>query len=82
MGCSTGKRMFLSEGLAEEALIQNHIRNDYRPGEGPTNIYECAICGAWHFTSKNAIHPLLEDPDVIKRIETERRAYLWEQRLK
>jgi len=82
MGCSTGKRMFDSMILAEEALIQNHVRNDYRKGEGPTNVYECNLCGAWHFTSKGEPHELLSDPEVIARIESERRAFVWEQRLK
>lgn len=82
MRCSSGKRAFDSVVLAEEALIQHHIMNDYKIGEGPINVYECQECGNWHFTSKGPESELFNDPDVIKRINVERRAFLWEQKLR
>lgn len=83
MKCATGKRVFESEALAEEALIQNHVRNDYsRQTNGPTNIYQCRDCGFWHFTSKGGLHPMFEDEGVQERIKRERAAYHWEQRLR
>lgn len=80
--CTSGKRSFESEQLAEEALIQNHIRNEYRAGQGPINIYECDECGCWHFTSKGMKHDLFNDEEVIHRINAERRAFHWEQGFK
>ncbi|MEQ9467884.1 MAG: hypothetical protein RLN88_10770 [Ekhidna sp.] len=80
--CISGKLSFAVESLAIEALIQNHIRNSYRDGQGPVNIYLCEDCGEWHFTSKGSKHHLLNDPEVRERIDSERRAYEWEQRLK
>ncbi|MEQ6168584.1 MULTISPECIES: hypothetical protein [unclassified Ekhidna] len=82
MKCSSGKRAFDSVALAEEALIQHHIRNDYKKGEGPINIYECKECGNWHFTSKGIEHELFNDQEIVRRIESERRAFLWEQKLR
>ncbi len=80
--CTSGKRSFSSLELAEEALIQHHVRNDYKHGEGPINVYQCEYCNEWHFTSKGSKHDLFDDSEVQKRIETERRAFQWEQKLR
>lgn len=80
--CSTGKVSFDSRELAEEALIQNHIRNNHRAGSGPINIYECMDCLNWHFTSRGDPCSLLIDPETVERIKKERRALEWEYRLK
>ncbi|SNS69849.1 hypothetical protein SAMN05421640_0900 [Ekhidna lutea] len=80
--CISGKKCFESEELAEEALIQNHIRNNYRGGEGPVNVYQCDNCGYWHFTSKGDKSEKLRDPEVLEFIERERRAFDWERKLR
>ena len=82
MRCSTGKRCFAGESVALEALIQNHIINDYLPNEGPVNVYECHQCGYWHFTSKGLKNAIFKDADTLKRIQQERRANYWERKLK
>ncbi len=82
MDCVSRKRVFENESLAIEALVQNHIRNEYKPGEGPRNIYQCTECGYWHFTSKGADHELFRDSEIISRIKNERRSYMWEHRLR
>ena len=81
-GCSSGKRTFETESLAVEALIQNHIINNYRANEGPVNVYECPECGYWHFTSKSARHSLFDDPEIMKTIAREKQAHNWERGLK
>lgn len=82
MNCSSGKTTFDSKELAEEALIQNHIRNNHRPGTGPQNIYVCGDCGMWHFTSKGPVSPLLQDEEVKDRIAKEKRSQDWETRFR
>ena len=77
--CSSGKRGFNAQTIAEEALIQHHIRNDYQQNEGPINVYVCDDCGQWHFTSKGEINDLLQDFEVIQRIKKERQAFFWER---
>lgn len=80
--CVTGKTVFESLEIAEEALIQNHIRNNHRSGYGPINVYQCQDCENWHFTSTGLINQLLETPEVINRISRERRALEWEFKLR
>jgi len=82
MSCPSGKTSFISRELGEEALVQNHIRNNHRKGAGPQNIYECEDCGEWHFTSRPPVADILLDENVQERITKERRSFEWEQRMK
>jgi len=82
MKCPSGKSSFYAQELAEEALIQNHIRNNHREGAGPQNVYECAECGEWHFTSRPPASDVFSDEGVLKRIHEERRSLEWERRMK
>lgn len=81
-GCGSGKRLFESEAIALEALIQNHIVNTYNVGEGPRNVYLCNECGSWHFTSKGETHSFLDDEETMAKIKKERIASHWERKLK
>ena len=82
MKCRSGKTAFETKELGEEALIQNHIRNNHREGAGPKNVYECDDCGEWHFTSRHPISDLLQDVEVQKRIASDQRSLQWEQKMK
>ena len=81
MKCVTGKTVYDSEDLAQEALIQNRIRNNHREGSGPINIYQCKECNQWHFTSKGEVASFLKDPEVAARINNERKMFDWSQRI-
>ena len=74
--------MYETQLLAVEALIQNHIINNYRAGQGPINVYQCDECGNWHFTSKGVKSEIFDDPEMIKMIEREKRALNWERSLR
>ena len=52
MACPTNKYQYMSQDLAETAMIDQHIYKGFLPHEGPQNVYECDICGYWHLTSK------------------------------
>ena len=80
--CVSGKRIYASEDVALEALIQHHIINNYRANEGPINVYECQDCTNWHFTSKGKKHSAFDDPDILRTIEREKRAHNWERGFK
>ena len=82
MKCITGKKCFEEEFLALEALIQNHIFNDYSEAEGPINIYQCHECDHWHFTSKGLKHEVLNAPETKARIKRERQANYWERKIR
>lgn len=80
--CSSGKKAYFDNFLAEEALIQHQVINDYGVGEGPVNVYLCDDCGYWHFTSKGKRSNIFDDPEVVSRIKADRRANYWERKLR
>lgn len=80
--CISGKRVYETLEIAEEALVQHHIVNEYKAGEGPINVYKCQDCGRWHFTSKGKPNSIFDDNEVKLRIKNERRANYWERHLR
>ena len=58
--CSSGKRSYLSEAIAIEALIEAHIHFDYRKQSGPIAVYPCDECGQFHLTSTGAMNQKLD----------------------
>lgn len=57
--CSTGKKSFQTESIAEEALLSAWTMYNYPPDKGPIAIYVCDECGTYHFTSKGTMNPKL-----------------------
>lgn len=80
MKCSTGKYQYMSQDLAETALVDQHIYKNFLPHEGPQDVYECQHCGYWHLTSKslsrNARLQEMMDSGELKR---KQEASRWER---
>lgn len=60
MSCATGKREYLTEVLAEDALLETRTRNTDDRG-GPVAVYRCEDCGQWHLTSKGPVNARLAE---------------------
>lgn len=73
MRCPTGKNSYYSESEVQEALIRSHIRFL----QGAKNYYQCHDCGEYHLTSQGEINPILNDPEVKKRIKREQQEQEW-----
>lgn len=80
--CSTGKRRFLTEALALEALLEAHAIYHYRPGQGPQTVYTCEVCGDFHFTSRGPLHPKLQEAMASGELTRLQRAHQWKSKLK
>lgn len=80
--CSTGKRVYLSREQAEEALIGARTRFDYAKGQGPVNVYVCEDCGYFHLTSKGVINPVLDRQLKEGKIDREKEADAWLNKLR
>jgi len=73
MRCSSGKRAYTTETLANEALLQAHVLFNYRAGTGPVNYYKCEDCGAYHLTSQGLMNAQLTEAlanGTIKKLKT------------
>lgn len=57
--CRTGKRVYMSQETAEEALIGAHVNYNYPQGGGPVGVYQCEECGLYHLTSKGPVNETL-----------------------
>lgn len=80
--CPSGKRLYLTEVLAEEALIEAHIQFDYRQGNGPIAIYQCEECGAFHLTSKGTMNLRLAALKAEGKIQKQKEAQHWVRKWK
>ena len=79
--CSTGKRVYMTETLAEDALIDAHGRHQYS-GTGPIAIYPCEDCGYYHFTSKGEMNKKLVEQIASGKIKRQQEASQWMNKLK
>ena len=79
--CPTGKRIYLTEALAEDALIDAHSRHQYA-STGPVAFYQCEECGYYHFTSKGKMNEQLEQQISSGKIKREQEANRWIHQLK
>jgi len=79
--CRSGKRVYLTEILAEEALIDAHNRHPYA-GTGPIAVYPCEECGYFHFTSKGEMNKKLAEQISSGKIKRQQEAAQWVNKLK
>lgn len=80
--CSSGKRAYATEQLAEEALLGAHVHYDYRNGSGPVSFYLCSDCGAYHLTSTGAMNPRLADAIANGSLKRDKEARRWEDKFR
>lgn len=80
--CVSGKKMYLNEAIAIEALIGAHTQFNYRDGNGPVAVYQCEDCGNYHLTSKGAMNDRLAVLIKDGKINRQKEADQWEGKLR
>jgi hypothetical protein len=80
--CSSNKKVYLTEDIAEEALIQAHMLFDYSKGGGPIAVYRCEDCGNYHLTSKGIMNSKLADYLKGGKLDRDKEAERWMRKLK
>lgn len=80
--CSTTKKIYLSESLAEDALIEARIQFDYPAGRGPIAVYRCEDCGYYHLTSQGLMNEKLKKYLASGSVEKQKEANRWLDKLK
>ena len=81
MKCPSGKRIYHSKQLAEDALLELWSKNDYKHG-GPINIYQCEDCGNFHMTSKGLVNNRLAQYLSDNRSRIDKEANRWLDKIK
>lgn len=80
--CSTHKKMYLTEFIAEEALISAWTTYEYASGNGPIAVYKCDECGSYHLTSKGVMNKKLSEYLVSGKIKSAKEADSWLDKIK
>ncbi len=80
--CATNKKVYLTEALAEEALVGAHTAFNYGVGSGPVAVYRCEDCGYYHLTSRGAVNPKLKQLFDDGSIARQKEADAWLAKLK
>jgi hypothetical protein len=69
--------MYLTESIAEEALISGWITYQYTRGQGPIGVYLCEECGSYHLTSKGIINSKLQESITSGKIQRNKEVDAW-----
>jgi ABC-type ATPase with predicted acetyltransferase domain len=80
--CVTGKRLYATSDLAEEALIEARTQYDYSGNMGPVAIYLCEDCGFYHLTSRGPMNARLAKQLADGTINRQKEANRWLDKFK
>jgi hypothetical protein len=75
--CVSKKKMYLSQALAEDALIDAHVRFGFGSKDGPRSVYKCGDCGQFHLTSRGPTNARLAHDLDSGKIKRDREAGFW-----
>lgn len=82
INCISNKKVYPSQELAEEALIQAHIHFEFAKGNGPVAVYKCEDCGYYHLTSKGVMSAKLLNELNSGKISLHKEANRWLDKFK
>jgi len=80
--CITGKKMYLTQSMAEDVLIETCSRFEFASGSGPIAVYRCDDCGYYHLTSRGPMNERLAKFIADGKLSLEREANRWIDKLK
>ena len=80
--CPSHKKVYLTQEIAEDALIEARTRYEYANHRGPVGVYKCDDCGYFHLTSKGPINPSLAKLQDEGKIARQKEANRWEDKIK
>lgn len=80
--CITSKKMYPSQEIAEDALIEARTQFDYKENQGPIGIYLCEDCGYYHLTSQGKMNERLAAQLKDGKIKLQKEANQWMDKLK
>jgi len=76
--CSTHKKVYQTQEIAEEVLIETRIKFD----KGPVAVYKCEDCGYYHLTSQGPVNERLAKYLASGKIKRQKEANDWLNKLK
>lgn len=80
--CVTHKKMYATQEIAEDVLIEAWTRYDYTPGNGPVTVYKCPDCNQYHLTSTGEMNTKLVAALKDGKISRQKEADRWMRKFK
>ena len=80
--CISHKRVYPTQEIAEDALIEARTHFDYAAHQGPIGVYQCEDCGHYHLTSKGPVNNKLSQFLGNGKIDRQKEANHWLDKLK
>ena len=80
--CVSNKKVYLTEDIAEQALIEAHTQFEFGNGKGPVSVYCCEDCGYYHLTSQGVMNKKLAEYMKEGKLERQKEAKRWANKLK
>ena len=80
--CSSHKKVYPTQEMAENALIDARIHFDYATHDGPIAVYKCEDCGNYHLTSKGTVNQKLAALISNGQLKRQKEANQWLDKLK
>jgi hypothetical protein len=80
--CISGKRLYPTETVAEDVLIELWNKNEYAPNRAPLNVYQCDECGYYHLTSRGPMNERLARYLSTHQAKIDKEASKWLNRFK
>ena len=80
--CISHKRVYPTQEIAEDALIEARTHFDYVNQQGPVAVYQCEDCGYYHFTSRGPANEKLTQFLESGKISKQKEANHWLEKLK
>ncbi len=75
--CISHKKVFATQEIAEEALIDARSNFEYGTRTGPVAVYRCDDCGYFHLTSKGPVNQKLQEAINSGKIKLQQEANKW-----
>jgi hypothetical protein len=80
--CSTGKKVYDTQLIAEDVLIDLWTRFDYVQNHAPVSVYRCDDCGYYHLTSKGPMNDRLSAYLSSNKLKLNKEANRWLDKFK
>jgi hypothetical protein len=80
--CVSGKRMYQTQEIAEDVLIETWTRFDFNERNGPVAVYCCDDCGTYHLTSKGPMNEKLARAIADGLIKRQSEANRWSDKFR
>ena len=80
--CVSGKKMYSTQEIAEDVLIESRSKFEYTRGTGPIAVYRCDDCGYYHLTSKGPMNEKLSQYMASGKINLDQEANRWLNKFK